>query len=297
MEEVRRGLLDKVTNFSVKWAGYSAFGSFLLYLFGYLALRFQLYTYGVATNLDVFDERYLFAGCRFLVFIGVALPNILFLLALLLLPLYAVYRLTSPALRSRIRERATNWLAQPYRMAFLSSILALLLIQFVLKQCLFLSNMLLRDHPPDFWIHSVLLWSDGAQALYFDALLLGIGINVALVIHAARLPRIPGTLGAAAIPLLVSLVAIEILFLPVNYGILIGSTWLPRVSQIEPQAKSAAPTAAWLVWDSKDALTYLVCDNNSRALVSMPKKDNRISVIAYDPIFPVVTRPPCSPPE
>ena len=297
MAEAQSGLLSRIGDFAGKWGAYSALGSFVLYVFGYLALRFQLYTYGVTANLDVFDERYLFAGCRFLVFVGMALPNILLLLAVVLLPLYGIFRLAPLTFRTQVRERAAAWISRPYRLAVVSCVLSLLLIQLVLRQCLFLSNMLLREHPPDYWIGSVLLASDGAQALYFDGLVLGTGINIALVAYVAHLPRPQGSLATAIISLLVCLVAIEFLLLPVNYGILIGSTWLPRISQTEAQSKSSTAANTWLVWESKETLTYFVCDHNTRSLLSIPRKDSRISIVGYDPIFQLVTKPPCSLPD
>ena len=45
-------LLAKVTSVTGKWPSFAAFGSFFVYLVGYLALRFQLSAYGIATNLD-----------------------------------------------------------------------------------------------------------------------------------------------------------------------------------------------------------------------------------------------------
>jgi len=74
---------EKLGGLAGRWTAYAAFGSFLLYLFGYLTLRFQLSTFGVATNLDIFDEKYLFAGCRFLVYLVSSVPNILIVVLIL----------------------------------------------------------------------------------------------------------------------------------------------------------------------------------------------------------------------
>lgn len=296
MSQPSNGLADKLGDIAGKWAGYSAVGAFLLYLFGYLALRFQLTAYGVAANLDAFDEKYLFAGCRFLVFLGMTLPSILMIFAIvLLLPLYGVCRLTPAALRASLSRSVANWLSRPYLLQVVGCVAALLLIQFVLRQCVFLSNILLRDHPPPYWITSVLLAGEAGQSFYFTGLVLGTGFSISVLGYVLYNPSVPGTLSGVLTALLVFLVAVEILLLPVNYGILVGSTWLPRVSQIENQTKLASGGKAWLVWDSKEALTYLVCENNSRTMVSIPKKENRVSIIGYDAIFQAVGRPPYSP--
>ena len=76
MAELWKDFTEQLGNLAGKWTAYAAFGSFVLYLLGYLTLRFQLSTYGVATNLDIFDEKYLFAGCRFLVYLVSSVPTL-----------------------------------------------------------------------------------------------------------------------------------------------------------------------------------------------------------------------------
>lgn len=280
-----------------KWPVYGAFGTSLLYLFGYLALRFQLYTYGVSTNLDGFDEKYFFAGCRFLLFLGMTIPSIVLVLAVLALPLYVVYRLVPAALRSRSSYVFHACLKRPYLLRVLGCLVPLLLIQLVFRQCVLLSNMLLRDRPPDYWISSILLGGDFAQALYFAGLVLGAGVSAALLACALHVPAPAGGFATVLTGLMIFLVAVEFLLLPVNYGILVGSASLPRVAQVENQTKLAAGGSAWLVWESKEALTYLVCENNTRTMISLPKKENRVAVVAYDAVFQAMGRPPCAAPQ
>src|SRR5580704_12553545 len=129
MPDVSNGWSDKLGNIAGKWTAYSAAGTFLLYLFGYLALRFQLTAYGVAVNLDAFDEKYLFAGCRFLLFLSMTLPSILMILAIVLLPLYCGYRIAPASLRSRLNSAASRWSSRPHPLQLAGCVLALLLIQ------------------------------------------------------------------------------------------------------------------------------------------------------------------------
>ncbi|HKD07462.1 MAG TPA: hypothetical protein VKB79_16285 [Bryobacteraceae bacterium] len=293
MGDLWHGFAGKLDELAGKWPGYGALGTFLLYLFGYLALRFQLYAYGVSTNLDAFDEKYFFAGCRFLLFLGMTVPSILLILAVVILPLYVLARAVPASLRSRCASRISTWLKRPYLLRVVGCALPLVLIQVVFRQCVLLSNMLLRGHPPDYWITSVLLGGEFAQALYFAGLVLGAGLSVAVFACALNIPAQAG-LATALTGLMMFLVALELLLLPVNYGILVGSTSLPRVSQVENQAKLAAGGSAWLVWETKESLTYLVCENNTRSMVSIPKKENRVSVVGYDPIFEAAYRPPCA---
>jgi hypothetical protein len=293
MAEPWHGFTGTLDNVAGKWAGYAAVGTFLLYLFGYLALRFQLYTHGVAINLDAFDERYLFAGCSFLVFLAMWIPSILLILTILLLPVYCVYRMMPASLRSRLSFPVLRWLKRPYVPLVVGCVLPLLLVQLVFRQCVLLSNMLLRESRPDFWISSVQLAGDLAQGFYFTGLVLGTGLSLAILVYALRVPP-PGGISTLLTVLMVFLVAVEFLLLPVNYGILVASASLPRVSQIENQAKLAAGSSAWLVWESKESLTYLVCENNSRTMISIPKKESRVPVIGWDHIFQAAGRPPCS---
>ena len=79
MADLSNDFAAKQGSLASKWTAFTALGSFLLYLLGYLTLRFQLSTYGVSTNLDLFDEKYLFAGCRFLVYLVSSVPNVLIL--------------------------------------------------------------------------------------------------------------------------------------------------------------------------------------------------------------------------
>src|SRR5262245_64927825 len=62
------------------WTKYGVVGSFVLYVFGYLAVRFHLTAIGVGTDLAVLDERYLFAGARFLVYLVSSVPSMLLII-------------------------------------------------------------------------------------------------------------------------------------------------------------------------------------------------------------------------
>ena len=116
-----------------------------------------------------------------------------------------------------------------------------------------------------------------------------------MLVYALRVPPPPGGISALS-PALAGVSGCgRFLLLPVNYGILVASVSLPRVSQIENRAKLASGSSAWLVWESKESLTYLVCENNSRTMISIPKKESRVPLIGWENIFQAAGRPPCSP--
>ena len=65
MEALWAQLSGTVRQLGQSWTTTTALGSFALYLFGYLSLRFRLTALGIGTYLDFVDERYLFEGVRF----------------------------------------------------------------------------------------------------------------------------------------------------------------------------------------------------------------------------------------
>ena len=84
MSDLLQDLGASVSALGGNWTKYSVVGSFVLYLFGYLAVRFHLTAIGIGTDLAVLDERYLFAGARFFVYLVSSVPSIL----LILLPIF-----------------------------------------------------------------------------------------------------------------------------------------------------------------------------------------------------------------
>ena len=78
--------------------------------------------------------------------------------------------------------------------------------------------------------------------------------------------------------LLTLLVAVEILLLPINYGIVVSTRELPKVSQF-------APAEAWLVWEGKEKTTFLVLDKE-RKLVSISNSEvKKLEITGIDQIF------------
>ena len=289
MAELWNDLTEKLGSLAGKWPAYAAFGSFLLYLLGYLTLRFQLTTYGVATNLDIFDEKYLFAGCRFLVNLVSALPSILIIVLVLAAVGYVPYKLVPATVKDTLKRRASDWCAKPVRLPLLGVVLGVALIQFVLRKCFAFGNMLLRKDLPDEWLSSVLLASDGMLSLYFTGLVAGTLLTAAILLYVRRRGTATTTASQFLMGILVFLVAIEFLLLPINYGVLISTHQLPRVAEISGDQKVPEGQRDWLVWDSKDAVAYFVRDpNDERMLVTIPKKDARVRIVAYDDIFSVL---------
>ena len=181
--------LEEVTTFHAALKACVKLGidrSFLLYLFGYLALRFQLSTYGVATNLDVFDEKYLLAGCRFLVYFVAAVPNILIIVLVLAAVGYLPYKLVPATFKGCLTHWASGWCARPAHLPLLGVVFGTILVQFVLRKCLAFGNLLFAKQLPDRWLSSILLASDEEQSLYFSGLVAGTLLTAGILLYVLR---------------------------------------------------------------------------------------------------------------
>ena len=285
-------LLTTAASIAGKWGSFTAFGTFLVYFLGYLALRFQLSTYGVATNLDVWDERYLFAGSRFLVYLVSSVPNDVLILIVLWTLFFLLSRLFPSQWRNHIAVSLQAWANKPNSVPLLGTLLAVALIQFVMRQCFFLGNLLLQPRQALLqvgWIQKILLTDDGNRSLYFSGLVGGVLLTGALLLFAIRPNAAATPVSRAFVGLLAFLVAVQFLLLPVNYGILIASQQLPRVSELPSSEKISPGQQAWLVWESKEASVYFRRDAaDQRTLVTFPKSDGKTSIVAYDAIFRVL---------
>src|SRR5262249_26653851 len=74
--------IGRLRSLGAQWATFTLIGSFILYVLGYLTIRFHLTVLGAGTDLSIVDERYLFAGARFVVYLVSACVTLLLLLLL-----------------------------------------------------------------------------------------------------------------------------------------------------------------------------------------------------------------------
>ena len=86
MADPLRDLGEQIAALGSHRTAYTVIGSFLLYVIGYLTLRFHLTVLGIGTDLAVLDERYVFTGARFLVYLVSSVP----MLVLIALPVSVV---------------------------------------------------------------------------------------------------------------------------------------------------------------------------------------------------------------
>lgn len=276
------------------WPSIAAAGTFALYLFGYLALRFRLTFLGIGTDLAVLDERYFYEGAKFVVYLVSAVPSLLLIALVLGAVIWAPYRL----FRGR-RAAAAPAAPDPERAGARSSAglavagigLGIVMIQFVLRQPFLFSNLLVAPAlPAHAWLVGLLLTEEeGIRALYFAGLVVATAVTVAIA-AATRDQAQADRAARTRWGLLVLVAAIQFLFLPVNYGFLITATPLPRVTSLGGAVPPPAGQDVWLAWEGKEGVTYLVRDRTGgedrRALVTLLRKDvSRIEIVGYDPIL------------
>ncbi|HEX7635590.1 MAG TPA: hypothetical protein VF427_09970, partial [Noviherbaspirillum sp.] len=266
-------------------AKYTVISSFLLYVFGYLTLRFHLTALGIATDLAVLDERYLFAGAWFLVVLVTTIPKVGLMTLFVMAAAWVPHRL----LPIEPQRRIAAWLMQPARLAAFGLMFSLIVIQSMMSQCFLFSNLLLGPelpaNPP--WLRRWLLdQNDRPVWFYFDAMVAACVLTLA-VLWALRGQALFGTTKIIR-ALLVFLAGVQVLMLPVNYGWLIADKSLPRVTAVGDKPLGAGEQA-WLVWEGKEGVTYLLRDGKRRALLTVPHSEvKHIEIIGFDKILPVL---------
>lgn len=255
------------------WTTYTAVGGFLLYLFGYLALRFHITALGVNTDLGVLDEQYLFAGAHFVVYVASVLPW----LALVALVILALGRFMVPKLA------AAQALRKPAVLLWWSSILAIGLFPF-LNRCFAMSNIPLAGIPADLgFLSGVLKNGDLRQTAFLIGLLLAAGAVCGPVIAASRMAATAGhrTLFGIA----VVLAALTALMVPVNFGTLILPYPADQTSSVGKVALTEGQKA-WVIWRGKDWVTYLVRSPQGQSVVDVPVKSlERVDVVKTDSLI------------
>ncbi len=286
MADLLSDLSERIKALGGDWTKYTVVGSFLLYVVGYLALRFHLTAIGAGTDLAVLDERYLFTGARFLVYLVSAVPSLILAALPVAIVVWAARKLVPGAMRSKIR----GWVVHPTRLAVFGVVFAVIVIQFVMRQCFAFSNLLLIHDLPREPIWLVRLLMDGRfMPIYFSLLVAACAVPLAILWMLRKAEELSG---AAKIwkGLLVFLVGVQVLLLPINYGVLIVDKVVPRVATLGATPLTGGDDA-WLIWEGKEGVTFLVRSQKlkRRALVTLPRAEmKRIEILGFDNIVPTL---------
>lgn len=282
---------ERLKELAGSWPAFITLGSFVLYVLGYLCVRFNLTALGLGTDLNVLDERYLFAGAKFLIYLLSTLATVVFFVLLLALVPGIIYWIVKGR-RNAVAAPTTSQQHETTgaKIGFVGVVLSLLSIQLVMKQCFLFSNLLLANYLPWTALNlKQLLLEEGEnrRALYFAGLVALTGLNFMLWLYArSRIQQ--NTAAKFLIMLLAILVGVQFLFLPVNYGVFIVEKDLPRVTGLGNQTPLPEQHEAWLVWEGNEGATFLVRGSSTgdRRLITIPKKEvTRVEIVGYDPIF------------
>jgi hypothetical protein len=275
----------------LQWATYSVVGSFVLYVLGYLTIRFHLTVLGVGTDLALVDERYLFGGAKFLVYLVSAVVT---LLLLMLVPAglgYAIYRSVSRRRGGGSASPCRDRHVGATRLLIAGIILSIVVIQLLMKQCFFLGNLLVAHGlpPQAAWLSDLMVREDDLPiTLFFAGLVASVMVNGGFLLLAGR--DVAGNRTRVLFWLLAFLVAAQLLLLPINYGALIADKTLPKVASLDGQSPLPPGDEAWLVWEGESGVTYLLQrgagEARTRSLVTLRRSDvKRTEIVGYDKIL------------
>jgi hypothetical protein len=290
IDSLGRQIGDLFSSAAAKWTGYSAMGSFFIYVLGYLALRFQLMALGAGTDLQLVDERYLFEGAKFLVYILATVP-VTVLLALPLLLVAWLVTLLVPAARRWPMYCQTR----PTWCLLAGIVLSVAVVQFVMRKCLLFDNLLLRDTlPKPAWFAALLTdSSDILSQLYFAGLLAAIALTAGLALGFRPSDEAP-LVQRSSWGLLCVLVTVQVLMVPVNYGILMGARPMPRLALSDSGIPLQPNATAWLIWEGKEGSTFVVAEPEGRRKLTTLHRDRvqRVDIVAYDGLSAIRSNKP-----
>lgn len=295
-----KGIFDKLKNSANSLMVNTSLISMILYILGYLSIRFHLTVLGIGTDLTIVDERYLFTGARFVIFLVSTIPSLLFLIILAGSIIYLPLMIFPSSLKLPVCTWLTkywlafkNWWAQKDRLLIAAIILAVLEIQLLMRQSFFISNLLVATDfsgVPEFLRH-LMRQGNGHLLTLFFMLITGFWV-LSCCLYALSLEITQQTPRTKIFQAIMGfLVMLQFLLLPVNYGSLYVDKTMPKVNNLSSKQGLKAGEQAWLVWEGSKGNTYLVWNKlkKSRVLVLIPKADIKsVEISAYDPLISMI---------
>lgn len=301
MAALWKDLDAKIKQLGGAWTAYTLIGSFALYLLGYLSLRFHLTFLGPGTDLAVLDERYFYTGAQFVVYLVTAVPVVLLLIMALAACVYMAYRVLPAVARERVwdvvrprGQQIATWCSSPVRLSLVGIVFSVVMIQFVMRQPLLFSNLLVAKELPDpGWLRALLLSeNEGLRSLYFAGLVTATAITAGIAVFVSS-KDVKGGLDRFLRSLLTFLAAVQFLILPVNFAFLLTAKEFPKVANLGGKEALKVGQDAWLIWEGKDGVTYLLMETDKgkrrRSLVTFPRKDiEKTQITGYGPVLRVL---------
>jgi len=239
---------------------------------------------GLGVDITVFDERYLFAGIKFFVYIVSTVPILVLIGMVVYFPLKIIVNLFV-----RIFSLQSYSISN-YFLLLTGITIAMISIQFYMRKCFTLVNLLVSSIPPkDEWLTDILTKNSMFTDLYFPLLLLALFITFIIWWNVNQVDSMNSEFFWLK-KLLAFLIALQFLFLPINYGVLIMDKSIPRVTKPSFLKDNKYKDAKiWLVWEGRNGMTYLTDSANKRTLITLNKKDiTSNEILCYDNVLKIV---------
>lgn len=275
------------------WGSVAALATVLIYAIGYLSQRFHYTALGAAPELTIFDERYLFSGARFLVFIVVETVPLVALAALVSAAVIAVRRSGGGEGRER-----TSGPQPPTRKALalealFLSVLVVLTMVFSLK-VVEVTGLLFRSAAPGEPVaHRLTCMAldpgDPYRLVHFKLLILLLAAALALAWRAETRQHPFALRGGVWF-----LVVVQLMLLPIHHGTLYADK---RLSELAGLPDLAAAGKVWLVDRGSSLATVLVTVGSgaeNRRLYTVATSDlNDVAVVRLAPLGAAIALSGC----
>jgi len=289
------------------WATFITIGSFVLYFFGYLTLRFHLCAMNVTSDYQFIDERYLFAGVNFFLYLFLSIPIVVLLIFIIICIVFIFYilnklllqmiaKLLPKTTQSYIQTKWKNfvsYLVGPLPLLCTSVLLTFLFIQIVMRKVLLIKSISLLKSLPDDGIGGILLHlmmnCQNSSNFYFMSLIIVTGLSMTSWLYLKQVQFTQIKLKILHIFLGI-LILIQIILLPVTYGILINEKQLPKIAKNKALPLKTTESA-WLIWEGNKYMNFLVKNsqtNKTRVLTVSRDTIKHLSVEGTDCVFELV---------
>jgi len=274
------------------WTSYTLLGSFILYLTGYLSLRFHMSVFGLGTDISVFDERYFFTGVNFFIYIISSIPILILIGIIVYFPIKIIIKL----FKRFIDSFFPSWTIDAHFILLIGIVCSTIFIQFFMRKCFLLTNVLVSNNieqiEKEKWLIHILNQDDLFWSNFYFPLLL-IGLILSFIIWWNIQKTVSSSQEFFWFKHLLSfLIVSQFLFLPINYGALIMSQTAPRVATPKVLKNNQDKLEFWLVWEGEKGVTYLkrnLLKKDEKSLLTLNKKDvNHEEILCYDNLLKII---------
>ena len=248
-----------------------------MYLCGYLVIRVRMNVLGIPADVSGLDERYLFAGANFIVYVVLALNRLLqivvVLAAVAVIPLALAWWV---ALSRSRRDRLATWSARMSPPIGLVAALGAIALSFAM---IGMAEPWWSDHDllfaPQLSERAATIAGshDSTSWIFMEYLAASIAAGVGTLIAAWAGVRRSVLVAAFAA------LALQLLSLPMLYGALSADTFQPKVQLTDG-------STGWIVWEGPASITLFV-DTGRPTLIRRSKQDSQspLTIIGFERIL------------